>query len=77
MAWRTGEIVFLDASVAEAASEFNRHLTRKITVGDSELASEKIGGRFDLDRPDQFLQAVSLSLNARVVSNATGYELIR
>jgi transmembrane sensor len=77
MAWRTGEIVFLDESVAEAASEFNRHLTRKITVGDSELAREKIGGRFDLDRPDQFLQAVSLSLNARVVTNATGYELIR
>ncbi|WP_170065978.1 FecR family protein [Novosphingobium guangzhouense] len=77
MAWRAGEIVFLDQSVAEAAAEFNRHLTRKITVGNADLAREKIGGRFDLDRPDQFLKAVSLSLSARVVTTPDGYELTR
>lgn len=77
MAWRAGEIVFLDQSVAEAAANFNRHLTRKITIGDAALAQEKIGGRFDLDRPDQFLKAVSLSLNARVVNTADGFELTR
>lgn len=75
MAWRAGEIVFLDQSVAEAAAEFNRHLTRKITVTAADLAREKIGGRFDLDRPDQFLKAVSLSLDARVVTTADGFEL--
>jgi len=77
MAWRSGEIVFLDQSVAEATAEFNRHLTRKITLGNAALAREKIGGRFDLDRPDQFLKAVSLSLNARVETTANGYELTR
>ncbi|MFT4054622.1 MAG: FecR domain-containing protein [Novosphingobium sp.] len=77
MAWRAGEIVFLDQSVAEAAAEFNRHLTRKITVANADLAREKIGGRFDLERPDQFLKAVSLSLDARVVTTADGYELTR
>lgn len=77
MAWRAGEIVFLDQSVAEAVADFNRHLVRKITVGDAVLAREKIGGRFDLDRPDQFLDAVSLSLNAHVVTTASGYELTR
>jgi transmembrane sensor len=77
MAWRAGEIVFLDQSVAEATADFNRHLTRKITIGDAALAQEKIGGRFDLDRPDQFLKAVSLSLNARVVKTADGFELTR
>lgn len=77
MAWRMGEIVFLDESVAAAAAEFNRHLTRKITVASADLAREKIGGRFDLDRPDQFLQAVSLSLDARIVPTANGFELVR
>lgn len=77
MAWRAGEIVFLDQSVAEATADFNRHLTRKITIGDATLAQEKIGGRFDLDRPDQFLKALSLSLNARVVNTAEGFELTR
>lgn len=77
IAWRAGEIVFLDQSVAEAAADFNRYLTRKIVVGNADLGREKIGGRFDLDRPDQFLKAVSLSLNARVVTTATGYELTR
>lgn len=77
IAWRAGEIVFLDQSVAEATADFNRYLTRKIVVGNADLGREKIGGRFDLDRPDQFLKAVSLSLNARVVTTATGYELTR
>lgn len=77
IAWRAGEIVFLDQSVAEAAADFNRYLTRKIVIGDAGLGREKIGGRFDLNRPDQFLKAVSLSLNARVVPTATGYELTR
>ncbi|MGF7151135.1 transmembrane sensor [Sphingomonas zeicaulis] len=77
MAWRAGEIVFLDQSVAEATADFNRHLTRKIIVTNPDLAREKIGGRFDLNRPDQFLQAVSLSLDARVVATPGGYELTR
>ena len=77
MAWRTGEIVFLDQSVAAAVGEFNRHLTRKITVASSQLAREKIGGRFDLNRPDQFLKAVSLTLDARVVDTESGFELTR
>lgn len=77
MAWRAGEIVFLDQSVADAANEFNRYLTRKIRIADGELARAKIGGRFDLDRPDQFLKAVSLTLHARVVQTADGFELTR
>lgn len=77
MAWRAGEIVFLDQSVADATADFNRHLTRKIKVTNPDLAREKIGGRFDLDRPDQFLKAVSLSLDARVVTTPDGYELTR
>lgn len=77
MAWRAGEIVFLDTSVAEAAEDFNRHLTRKITIGNADLAREKIGGRFALARPDQFLKAVSLSLDARVLTTSDGFELTR
>lgn len=77
IAWRGGEIVFLDQSLAAAAADFNRYLPRKIVVRDAGLAREKIGGRFDLDRPDQFLQAVSLSLGAHVRTTATGYELTR
>jgi transmembrane sensor len=77
IAWRAGEIVFLDVSLAEAAADFNRHLTRKIRVGDAELAREKIGGRFDLRQPDQFLQAVSLTLGARVLRTEAGYTLTR
>ncbi len=77
VAWRAGEIVFLDQSVADAAADFNRYLSRKIVVRNADLAREKMGGRFDLNRPDQFLKAVSLSFNARVVSTETGYELTR
>jgi transmembrane sensor len=77
MAWRAGEIIFLDQSVADAVTDFNRHLTRKISVADAELGREKIGGRFDIDRPDQFLRAVSLSLKARVIDTPDGYELTR
>ncbi|WP_420144300.1 FecR family protein [Sphingobium sp.] len=77
MAWRAGEIIFLDQSVADAAADFNRYLPRKIVVADATLAQEKIGGRFDLARPDQFLKAVSLSLNAQVTTTPDGYRLAR
>lgn len=77
VAWRTGEIVFVDETLAEATADFNRYLTRKIVVRDAGLAREMIGGRFDLDRPDQFLKAVALTLNARVTGTPTGYELTR
>lgn len=77
MAWRAGEIIFLDRSVADAAADFNRYLPRKIVVADAALAQEKIGGRFDLARPDQFLKAVSLSLNAQVIKTPDGYRLAR
>jgi transmembrane sensor len=77
LAWRAGEIVFLDETVANATAEFNRHLTRKIVVDDPALAREKIGGRFELNRPDQFLAALALSLDARVVRSSTGISLTR
>ena len=77
MAWRAGEIILIDQSVADAAADFNRYLPRKIIVVDAALAQEKIGGRFDLSRPDQFLKAVSLSLNAQVTTTPNGYRLAR
>lgn len=77
IAWRAGEIVFLDETLADAAAGFNRHLTRKIRIGDQDLAREKIGGRFDLHQPDQFLKAVSLTLGARVVRTDAGFTLTR
>lgn len=77
MAWRAGEIIFLDQSVADAAADFNRYLARKIIIADATLAQEKIGGRFDLARPDQFLKAVSLSLNAQVTTTPDNYRLAR
>jgi transmembrane sensor len=77
IAWRAGEIVFLDETLADATAGFNRYLTRKIRIGNQDLAREKIGGRFDLDQPDLFLKAVSLALGARVLRTEAGFTLTR
>lgn len=46
LGWREGLLVFRDATLAEAAAEFNRYNARKLVVADAEVAALRIGGSF-------------------------------
>ncbi len=66
LAWQSGDIVFVDTPLAEAVSEYNRYLTRKIVIDDPAVGSIRIGGRFLSSNPADFLTAVSAGLGVRV-----------
>jgi len=71
LAWRQGQAVFADDSLAEALSRFARYHGRGITAapGAGEL---RLGGRFSLDDLDGFLAALESVLPVRVSRSLNG-----
>lgn len=53
MAWRDGQLIFRNDTLAEAAAEFNRYNERKLVVT-GQAASLKIGGSFKASNVDGF-----------------------
>lgn len=76
-AWRSGNVVFDDETLAAAVAEYNRYLSRKIVVADPVLASMRVGGRFSTSDPSAFLHAVSVALNAEIRSDAGSIQIVR
>ena len=66
LAWRSGEILFVDEPLSSAIDEYNRHLVRKIVIADPMLGGLRVGGRFVADDPSAFLQALQTTMNVRV-----------
>lgn len=55
LSWRNGYVVFKDTTLQDAANTFNRYSTRKITIGDSQIANIRIGGNFRSNNVEAFL----------------------
>ncbi len=68
-AWRNGEILFVDQSLAEAVDEYNRHLIRKIVIADPALGGLRVGGRFVADDPSAFLRALEITKGVAVTGS--------
>jgi transmembrane sensor len=70
-AWRRGLLIFDDASLSEAAAEFNRYGPVKITIGDADIGKIRVGGVFNMGDPTDFAQAVANTYDLRII-NRTG-----
>jgi transmembrane sensor len=70
-AWRRGLLIFDDASLSEAAAEFNRYGPVKITIGDADIGKIRVGGVFKMGDPADFAQAVASTHDLRII-NRTG-----
>jgi transmembrane sensor len=57
-AWRRGEIVFNGMQLRQAVAEFNRYLERKLIIADPAIGDIRLGGRFFVDDPTNFLRAL-------------------
>jgi hypothetical protein len=58
---------FDGATVAEVVRTFNRRNTVQLVVTDPAMGRQRIGGTFDLDRPEEFAAALQRLLGAKVV----------
>ena len=66
VAWRSGELVFEGATLADAAREFNRYNTDKIVVAGTGVAGLTIGGKFAKNDIAAFAELAQHVLGLRV-----------
>lgn len=66
IAWRSGELVFEGATLADAAREFNRYNTDKIVVAGTGVAGLTIGGKFAKNDIAAFAELAQHVLGLRV-----------
>ena len=65
LAWTRGELVFVDAPIANVAMTLRRWFNVTVTV-DSMLTNQRLTGRFDGEARDVVLGAIALSLGAEL-----------
>lgn len=66
LAWREGNIILNNQTLAEAALEFNRYNRLKIVIADPALGSHRLVGQYRADQPEQFVDAVRALMDVRV-----------
>ena len=69
-AWRRGLLIFDDASLSEAAAEFNRYGPVKITIGNADIGKIRVGGVFKIGDPADFAQVVANAHDLRIINRS-------
>jgi transmembrane sensor len=64
--WMRGQIIFDHTPLREAAAEFNRYSSLKITVSSPEIATIPVGGIFRISDSKSFARAVAETNNLRL-----------
>ena len=65
--WMRGQLIFDHTPLREAAAEFNRYSTLKITVASTRAATLPVGGIFRISDSTSFARAVAETYNLRLV----------
>ena len=63
LAWRTGKLVFINQTLAEAVADFNRYSPRKLIIADPALYGITFIGQYAVDAPEVFAKDVCTYLN--------------
>src|SRR5258708_755518 len=69
-AWRRGLLIFDDASLSEAAAEFNRYGSVKITIGSPDIGKIRVGGVFKIGDPADFALVVANTHDLRIINRS-------
>ena len=67
-AWQRGQLIFEDASLSEAAAEFNRYGSRKLLIDGPELGKLRVGGVFKISDPSSFALAMANAYHLRILN---------
>lgn len=70
--WPTGQLVFSGETLGTAIEEYNRYLTKKITIGDPSLQAIRLGGRFSSHDPSDFLASLHAGFGINVAKGEDG-----
>jgi transmembrane sensor len=67
IAWQDGMIQFDGDTLEQAVAEFNRYRATPLVIGDPDIASMRIGGRFHSNRSEDFVFALEHGFGIRAV----------
>jgi len=70
--WSRGRLVFRGTPLGEALKEVNRYGSRKVRLGDADLADLPVGGNFIAGETDLIVSAFAAVLPLRVSQGAAG-----
>jgi transmembrane sensor len=76
-AWQSDEMVFAGQTLSVVVAEYNRYLTRKITIRDPSLSEIRLGGRFNVHDPKGFLSSLHQAFGIRSTEEAGVIALTR
>jgi transmembrane sensor len=68
-AWQRGQLIFDDTSLREAAAEFNRYGSLKLSVDGAQLGKLRVGGVFRIGDPSSFAHAMANTYHLTVVED--------
>jgi transmembrane sensor len=74
-AWQRGQLIFEDTSLSEAAAEFNRYGTQKLSIDGPLLGKLRVGGVFRIGDPSSFAQAMATAYHLQVIEDDRGIVL--
>lgn len=72
LAWREGNIILDNDTLADAVAEFNRYNAQKIVIADPHLNTARFVGQYRIDQPEQFADSVHSLLNVPTATDARG-----
>ena len=65
-AWRRGKLIFNAKPLGDVVAEIERYRTGKILIANQHLRSLQVTGVFDLNQPEEILQAIETTLPVSV-----------
>lgn len=68
LGWRRGVVTFDQTTLADAVAEFNRYNEHKLTVTDPRAARVTIGGTFDVNNVDTFIDIAKQDFGLHAVT---------
>jgi transmembrane sensor len=67
LAWTNGQLIFENATLVEAVSEFNRYNRRKLQIGDPDIGRVRIGGAFRSTNIDDLIVELNSLFGIRAI----------
>ena len=68
-AWQRGQLIFDDTSLREAAAEFNRYGSLKVSIDGAQLGKLRVGGVFRIGDPSSFAHAMANTYHLQVIED--------
>jgi transmembrane sensor len=76
-AWRSGYLIYTDATLADVVADLNRYFTRKIVIADAIAAHQRFSGVLRIDSEEAMLHRLSRLLPVKAASTGNGTLLLR